>query len=95
MDKGAGGKLLFTPPGYKDAIPAGYIHIPSPNFRIAFAFRSVRAPGKSAADAYAYAKKLRMYYLSEPPIRHRSVSSIRSMIATRRFHFMTSVTSTT
>lgn len=65
LDKGKGGKLLFTPPGYKGAIPKGYIPIASPNFRIAFAFRSVPAKGKTAADAYTYAKKLRMYYLSE------------------------------
>lgn len=65
IDQGRGGKLLFTPPGYKDAIPDGYLQVPSPNYRIAFAFRSVPAPGKSAADAYAYAKRLRMYYLSE------------------------------
>ena len=65
LDKGKGGKLLFTPPGYKEAVPSGYLHVPSPNYRIAFAFRSVPAPGKTAADAYAYAKKLRMYFLSE------------------------------
>jgi hypothetical protein len=65
VDQGKGGKLLFTPPSYKDGIPVGYIHVPSPNYRIAFAFRSVPAPGRSAADAYAYSKRLRMYYLSE------------------------------
>jgi hypothetical protein len=65
VDQGKGGKLLFTPPGYTDAIPEGYIQIASPNYRIAFAFRSVPAAGKSVADAYAYAKRLRMYYLSE------------------------------
>jgi hypothetical protein len=65
IDQGKGGKLLFTPPGYKDTIPAGYIHVASPNYRIAFAFRSVLAPGKSVGDAYAYSKRLRMYYLSE------------------------------
>jgi hypothetical protein len=65
LDKGKGGKYLFTPPGYSEAVPKGYLHVASPNFRIALAFRSVPAPGKSAADAHAYAKKLRMYYLSE------------------------------
>ena len=65
LDKGEGGKLLFTPPGFNGTIPEGYIHVASPNFRIAFAFRSVPAPGKTLADAYAYSKKLRMYYLSE------------------------------
>src|ERR1700761_3285273 len=65
LDKGQGGKLLFTPPDFKGTIPNGYIHVASPNYRIAFAFRSVPAPGKSTADAYQYSKRLRMYYLSE------------------------------
>lgn len=65
VDQGNGGKLLFTPPGYSQEIPNGYIHIPSPNYRITFAFRSIIMAGKSMADAYAYSKKLRMYYLSE------------------------------
>ncbi|MBB1199488.1 DUF1254 domain-containing protein [Enterobacteriaceae bacterium 89] len=65
MDEGKGGKYLLTPPGYKDEIPEGYLHVPSPNYRVAFAFRSVPAPGKTAEDAYHYSKKMRMYYLSE------------------------------
>jgi hypothetical protein len=65
VDQGKGGKLLFTPPGYAEAIPDGYIQVASPNYRIAFAFRSVPAAGKTTANAYAYAKRLRMYYLSE------------------------------
>src|SRR5262245_43502467 len=63
IDKGQGAKLLFTPPDYKGEIPPGYLHVASPNYRIAFALRSVIAPGKTIADAYS--KKLRMYYLSE------------------------------
>jgi hypothetical protein len=65
IDQGKGGKLLFTPPGYAEAIPEGYLHVASPNYRIAFAFRSVVAPGKTAVDAHAYSQRLRMYYLSE------------------------------
>lgn len=65
IDQGKGGKLLFTPPGYSEAIPDGHIQVASPNYRVAFAFRSVPAAGKTTADAYAYAKRLRMYYLSE------------------------------
>lgn len=65
LDKGKGGKFLFTPPGFTGKIPKGYIHVASPNYRIAFAFRSVRAKGKSIEDAFRYAQKLRMYYLSE------------------------------
>jgi hypothetical protein len=64
---------LFTPPGFDGEIPAGYLHVASPNYRIAFAFRSIPAVGKSAADAHAYSKRLRMYYLSEaanPPEQH-------------------------
>src|SRR5215831_12849931 len=52
-DKGKGGKLLFTPPGYTGTIPDGYIQVASPNYRIAFAFRSIVVPGKTLADAHA------------------------------------------
>lgn len=65
LDKGQGGKMLFTPPDFKGAVPDGYIHVSSPNYRVAFAFRSIPAQGKTTADAYQYAKRLRMYYLSE------------------------------
>jgi hypothetical protein len=65
VDKGEGGKLIFTPPGYNEPMPEGYLHIASPNYHIAFAFRSVPASGKTTADAHAYAQRLRMYYLSE------------------------------
>lgn len=63
LDQGKGGKFLLTPPGYSEPIPAGYLHVPSPNYRVAFAFRSVPAPGKSTNDAYHYSKRLRMYSL--------------------------------
>jgi hypothetical protein len=88
VDQGKGGKLLFTPPGHKDAIPADYIHVPSPNYRIAFAFRSVPAPGKSAADAYAYSKRLRMYYLSEAsnPPEQKFVDPINQRYPTLPFY---------
>lgn len=65
LDKGKGGKYLLTPPGYSGSVPEGYLHVPSPNFRIAFAFRSVPASGKSVQDAYHYSRRLRMYFLSE------------------------------
>src|SRR5215831_175377 len=65
IDKGQGAKLLFTAPDFKGEIPPGYLHVASPNYRIAFAFRSVIAPGKTIADAHNYAQRLRMYYLSE------------------------------
>lgn len=88
LDKGKGGKLLFTPPGYEGTIPAGYIPVASPNYRIAFAFRSIRAPGKSVADAYAYAKRLRMYYLSEAnnPPEQRFIDPINERYPTLPFY---------
>jgi hypothetical protein len=64
-DKGEGGTYLLIPPGYKEPIPAGYLTIQSPGYRVAFAFRSVKLPG--ATDADAYARQLRMHYLSEGP----------------------------
>lgn len=88
VDQGKGGKLLFTPPGYTDAIPDGYIHIPSPNYRVAFAFRSVPAEGKSIEDAFNYAQRLRMYYLSEAgnPPPQRFVDPIKERYPTLPFY---------
>lgn len=87
-DKGKGGKYLLTPPGYQGKIPAGYIHIASPNYRVAFAFRSVPVAGKTTADAYAYAKRLRMYYLSESknPPKQRFIDPINERYATLPFY---------
>src|SRR5271154_7489952 len=64
-DKGAGGKYLLIPPGFKDSIPDGYIPIRTESYRIAFAFRSVPLPGATDADAYAYSKTLKMYPLAD------------------------------
>ncbi len=66
IDKGKGGKILLTPPGYKDKVPAGYIEVKSPSYRVAFAFRSIKSPEATTKDAYAYSKTLKMYYLSDP-----------------------------
>lgn len=65
LDKGQASKYLFTPPGFSGEIPAGFIHVASPNYRIAFAFRSVVLPGKTQKDAFDYAHRLKMYYLSD------------------------------
>src|SRR3974390_1926952 len=45
LDKGAGGKYLFLPPGYKDPIPDGYFPIQSSSYRIVLAFRSIPLGG--------------------------------------------------
>ena len=67
VDQGKGGKILFTPPGYTDKIPAGYIEVKSPSYRITFAFRSIKSTTGTTADAYAYSQTTKMYYLSELP----------------------------
>ncbi len=67
VDKGKGGKILLTPPGYSEEVPAGYIEVKSPSYRVTFGFRSIKSATATTADAYAYAKTLKMYYLSELP----------------------------
>jgi len=88
LDKGRGGRYLFTPPGYKGTVPPGFMHVPSPNYRIAFAFRSVRAEGKTVEDAYLYAKRLRMYYLSQAasPPQQRFIDPISQRYPTLPFY---------
>jgi hypothetical protein len=66
LDQGRGAKILLTPPGYKDAVPAGYIEVKSPSYRVCFAFRSVKNAGATTEDTYAYARTLKMYYLNDP-----------------------------
>ena len=66
MDKGKGGKYLLLPPDYKGDIPEGYLVLHSPGYRVYFAFRSIKKPGATTEDAYAYSKTLKMYYLNDP-----------------------------
>jgi len=65
LDAGKGGNYLFTAKDYNEEIPSGYIHVPSSSYRIAFVFRSIRLKGKTEEDAFNYAKRLKMYYLSD------------------------------
>jgi len=67
VDQGKGGKILLTPPGYSDKVPAGYLEVKSPSYRVTFGFRSIKSATATTKDAYAYAKTLKMYYLSELP----------------------------
>jgi hypothetical protein len=66
IDKGKGGKLLLTPPGYKGKVPQGYLEVKSPSYRVAFAFRSVQSETGTPDDAYAYSKTLKMHFLDDP-----------------------------
>ena len=66
IDEGKGGKILLTPPGYDKKIPSGYIEVKSPSYRVYFAFRSIKSATATTADAYAYSKTVKMYYLDDP-----------------------------
>jgi hypothetical protein len=59
IDGGKGGKILLTPPGYQDPVPAGYIEVKSPSYRVAFALRSIKSATATTEDAYAYARTLK------------------------------------
>ncbi len=77
-DKGKGGKYLLLPPDYQGKVPAGYLVLRSPSYRVYFAFRSIKRPGATTAEAYAYSKTLKMYYLNDPqPTRFIDPSDMR------------------
>ena len=68
-DKGAGGKYLILPPGYKDKAPDGYIALQSDTFG---GYALIRSNLKSHGDAdvansVAYGKKVKVYPLSQAP----------------------------
>lgn len=60
-DKGEGGRYLFTPPGWADAVPAGYLHVPSESFRHNMMLRSVKRGTATDEDALAYSRRIRVY----------------------------------
>ncbi len=66
-DKGAGGKYLILPPGYKDTPPEGYIALRSPTYQSYALLRSNLASGSEAdiAKAVAYGKTVKVYPLSQ------------------------------
>jgi hypothetical protein len=66
QDEGRGGKYLFLPPGYEGDVPDdGYfVHRPR-TYGVHFAFRPVAKNGGTHEDQAAYARRLRVYRLSE------------------------------
>ncbi len=68
VDKGKGGKYLFLPPNYeKNKIPPGYIPMQSDTYQGYALLRSVLKSGSDVdvAAAVAYAKRIKLYPLSE------------------------------
>lgn len=66
-DQGKGGKYLVLPPGYKDAIPDGYIPLASDTYG-GYALLRSNLASHSDADiekSVAYAKQLKVYPLSQ------------------------------
>jgi hypothetical protein len=64
-DKGAGGKFLILPPGYKDAIPDGYIVVKSPTFSLWAPWRSFVVDGDPKPGVDLVKKHTRAYLLAE------------------------------
>jgi hypothetical protein len=70
-DKGAGGKFLILPPGYKGEIPGGYFVVKSPTFSLWAPWRSFVVDGDPKPGVDLVKKHTRVYRLSEaanPPI---------------------------
>jgi hypothetical protein len=67
VDKGKGGKYLILPPGYKDAVPAGYIPMQSETYESYALLRSnfQSATETEIAKAVAYGKRIKVYPLSQ------------------------------
>jgi hypothetical protein len=67
IDKGAGVKFLIVPPGYSDAIPAGYTALRPTTFGSYALLRSNLASHGDAdvAKSVAYGKRLKVYPLSQ------------------------------
>ena len=64
-DKGAGGKFLILPPGYKGDIPQGYFVVKSPTFSLWAPWRSFVVNGDPKPGVDLVKKHTRVYRLSE------------------------------
>jgi len=66
-DKGAGGKYLVLPPGYKENVPDGYIGLQSDTFGGYMLFRArLESHGDAdVASAIAYGKRMKVYPLAQ------------------------------
>jgi hypothetical protein len=64
-DKGAGGKYLLLPPGYKDAVPDGYHVVRSPTFQTWAAWRSFLVDGDPKPGVASVKQYTRIYPLAQ------------------------------
>lgn len=85
-DKGKGGKYLLLPPNHngkeskQDLEKNGYLVYETDTYQYGFAFRPRLYKGATDADAADYAKRIKIYYLSEagspPATKHISASDV-------------------
>jgi hypothetical protein len=68
-DKGAGGKYLLLPPGYKGEVPEGYFVARSLTFENLLFFRTFLKDGDPKPGVDNVKKNLRVYPLSQAPTR--------------------------
>ena len=64
-DKGKGGKFLILPPGYKGAIPKGYIVARSPTFNNLLFWRGFLVDGSAKPAVDSIKKTMRVYPLGQ------------------------------
>jgi hypothetical protein len=81
-DAGKGGKYLWLPPGYRGAVPAGYLPLPLKTWQGYALLRTVPKSWRpeDLAKAVAYLKRLRLYPLSDaaspPPTRFVDLTEV-------------------
>lgn len=91
-DRGAGGKFLLPPPGYKGEVPAGYFVARSRTYGVWFPGRGFKVNGDPKPAVEAIKKTLRIYSLAEasnpPPMNFINVSGIpNNTIHANNFEF--------
>ena len=64
-DKGAGGKYLLLPPGYKGDVPTGYIVVRPPTYGNWIPFRSFLVNGSPLPGVESVKKSLKIYQLAD------------------------------
>jgi len=79
-DKGAGGKYLLLPPGYKGEIPPGYHVVRPTTFGNWLVFRAFLVDGSTRPGVESVKKNLRIYRLADaanpPPMKFVNASGI-------------------
>src|SRR5262249_47736451 len=67
VDKGQGAKYLILPPEYTEAVPEGYVALPSDTYKGYAVLRSIikSVSDEDVAKAVEYGQRIRLYPLSQ------------------------------